>query len=235
MSLFKSLFPTVKKVLIKPEVFFEKDIAQINRWQQPIMYLLFFSIIGAFFMSGQTMEFFKEFTFALMEALQLENFFVGFTPSALGIAGLFILLVIILLLATSLKYWIAHWFIKIWNKKASFKYTYAILTYGGTPGWLAMPFSALFFYFLYKATVMHSSIDWLLTMLSLTIWLGLEGYSIYLRVFALAKKQKISKVQAVISVYVLGLLAYLFIVMIIEFVLLFIVFLTLRVIGIIPM
>ncbi|MBD3209607.1 YIP1 family protein [Candidatus Woesearchaeota archaeon] len=226
--------PTAKDVLVKPESFFKEELRRINQWQQPVTYLLFMVIIGAFFMSNQAKLFLKELTYGIVESLGIENVFVSYTPSTLGIAFLFLLLVVVLLLATSFKYWVAHWYVKLWNKKAKFQNTYAVLTYGGTPGWLAMPFSALFLYLLYKAITTGSSVTWLLSFLSFAVWAGLEGYSIYLRIYALVRIQKITKLQAVLSVYVLGLLTYLVGLVIIEFVVVTIVLLLLMAIGVVP-
>lgn len=226
--------PAVKQVLIKPEDFFEKDIKRINRWAQPITYLFFLTVIGAFFISNQPKNFFKELTFKVVETFGLQEYFVGYEASTINIAFLFIVLVIVLLLATSFKYWVVHWYVRIWNKKATFKHTYVVLTYGGTPGWLAMPFSALFFYFLYQALTTQAATSWIFTILSLVVWAGLEGYSIYLRIYALAKIQNITKRQAVLSVYVFGLLTYLVGVVVIEFVVILLIFFVLVLLGVMP-
>lgn len=227
-------FPTAKKVLIKPGDFFEKDISLLSRWAQTTAYLFFLTLIGAFFISNQPKNAFKEFTFTIVETFGLQDYFVGYSASTIGIAFLFIALVIVLLLATSFKYWVAHWYVRLWNKQATFQYTYAVLTYGGTPGWLAMPFSVLFFYLLYQATTTHAGTTWLLAILSFVVWMAFEGYSIYLRIYALAKVQKITRKQAVLSVYVLGLLTYLVGIVVIEFVVLFLLFGVLSLFGIVP-
>ena len=226
--------PDARDVLTKPEEFFKKDVERIKRWAQPITYLFFLTLIGAFFISDRVKYLLKQLTQRAIDELGLQGALAGYTPSALGIAGLFLLLVIVLLLATSFKYWVAHLYVRLWNKKATFKKTYVILTYGGTPGWLAMPFSALFIYFLYKSLITGGTANWLLTIFSLTVWAGLEGYSIYLRIYALARIQGITKWQAVLAVYVLGLITYLVGVMIIEFIIIFAVLLVLAAIGVMP-
>lgn len=208
--------PTLKQVLIKPEDFFDRDIRRMQRWAQPISYLLVFTVIIAFFFSSNVKKLFLAFAESIIKALGVDYLLLSYEPTMWSIAGLFLLLVIVLMLATSFKYWVAHWYVRIWNKKATFKHTYAVLTYGGTPGWIAMPFFTLTMYFLYMAYFNGGPSNWLLTFLSAAVWLTLEGYSIYLRVYALAKVQKITKLQAALSVYVLGLITYFVGVIVIE-------------------
>ncbi|MBN1275831.1 YIP1 family protein [Candidatus Woesearchaeota archaeon] len=227
-------FPTAKRVLVKPEEFFDKDLSGIRRWQQPIMYLFFLTIIGSFFISKQVKLFFKQATDMAVQFFGIEEFTLGLPASAPAIAGLFLLLVFVLLLATSFKYWVAHWYIKLWNPEATFKRTYAVLTYGGTPGWLAMPFSWLALYLFYESVKKGDPANWLLTILATIVWIGFEGYSIYLRIYALAKVQHVKKWQAVLSVYVFGLLTYLVGVLVIEFIIVSLVLLLLLAFGVLP-
>lgn len=220
---------TAKRVLTKPGSFFSKDVKRVKRWKDPVTYLFVFTIIGAFFLIYDKTDVVSRLSAKVMEPLGLSapSFQLGFWEQLL----LYVAVLLFLFLFTNLKYWIAHWFVALWNRRAEFKRTYAVLTYGGTPGWLAMPFFLL-------ATVTGAAalsgggvVLWVVAGIGGSCWLALEGYSIYLRIYGLAKNQRITKWQAFLSVYVLGLLAYLVILVIVEAVLVLILLLALYAAG----
>ena len=209
-----SFLATAKRVLTRPGSFFSKDVKRVKRWKDPITYLFVFTIIGAFFLIYDKADILSHITERVMRPF-------GFAPPAvsLEVGGqvlLYLAVLLFLFLFTNLKYWIAHWFVVIWNREARFKRTYAILTYGGTPGWLAMPFFLLASALFAGAASKGGPTLWVTAAISALCWAALEGYSIYLRIYGLAKNQRITKWQAFLSIYILGLAAYLIILVAVE-------------------
>lgn len=212
-------------VLFNPEQFIARERKERHRWKEILIYLLVFAVIGSLFLTKKRLG-------------QLENILaeaglpVAFPELNLWWLILFGVLNIGLLFAlTSLKYYLAHYFITKYNPKAAWKNTYAELTYGGTPGWLAIPFFLLGTGLVAAAVAQGGIWQWIGGVSSLLAWLGLEGYSIYLRVYALAEVQRITRKQALLSVYVWGLLAYLLVMVVLEFILIFMLILLLLATG----
>ncbi|MFP4524454.1 MAG: YIP1 family protein [Candidatus Woesearchaeota archaeon] len=224
-----SFLATAKRVLTTPRKFFTKDVKRVKRWKDPATYLFVFTLLGAFFLIYDKTDVVSRIADRVMEPLGLASpsFQLGFWEQLL----LYLAVFLFLFLFTNLKYWIAHWFVIIWNREAEFKRTYAVLTYGGTPGWLAMPFFLLATVTGAMAVSRGAVALWVVAVIAGLCWLALEGYSIYLRIYGLAQNQRITKWQAFLSVYVLGLLAYLVILVVFEAVLVLVLLLALHAAG----
>jgi len=220
-----SFLATAKRVLTKPDSFFTKDVKRVKRWKDPVTYLFVFTLLGAFFLIYDKTDVVSRLSAKVMEpfGLSAPSLQLGLWEQLL----LYVAVLLFLFLFTNLKYWVAHWFVIIWNRKAEFKRTYAVLTYGGTPGWLAMPFFLLATVTGALALSRGGVALWVVAVLGASCWLALEGYSIYLRIYGLAENQSITRWQAFLSVYVLGLLAYLVVLVVVEAVLVLILLLAL--------
>ena len=215
--------PTAKEVFAHPKDFFEKDFHKINYWKKHLTYLLVMTIIGALFLILKQPEHaLNNFTGDVLAKLGLPQTTINLDVSAAALFAIYLGTVVLLMFITSLKYWVTHWYIKAWNHKAKLKETYAVMTYGGTPGWLGMPFTALFGIFLYLAIKNGMTWSYLISMLvCLIFWIALEGYSMYLRTYAMSRIQGVKYWQAFISIYILGFFTFLIVVVVLEAVLLF--------------
>ncbi len=224
----RNFFDTAKAVLTNPKEFFAEEREKKHHWKELLMYLGIFSILASVFLTPK-------------RAQQIENlllkqplpFDVSLNLTVGAAIAFFIGNIILLVLLTSMKYWIAHWFVRMYNPKATLKKTYAQLTYGGTPGWLAIPFFIVGWAMLFLAIEQRHFIFWFGAIICLIVWLCLEGYSIFMRVYALAHVQKITKTQAFLSAYVWGLLSYLVILGIIELILITVILLIFVATGVI--
>lgn len=206
-----SFLRIVRTVLTKPKDFFSREERRSHAWKELLLYLGIFAVLASLFFTPRRMDQTRELL--LKQPLPLDiSFNVTIGAAILFFIGNAVLLIIL----TSFKYWIVHKYVRLYNKEAPFKKTYAELTYGGTPGWIAIPFFILALTMTIIAIEHEHFLFWITAAVCAACWLTLEGYSIYLRVYALSRVQKITKVQAFLCAYVWGLSTYLVVLFLIE-------------------
>lgn len=210
----KLFFRTLFTVISQPKTFFSTAYKDVLEWKHVLRYLVIFTFIAGIFTTINVTDLWSRIV-SLPELSVL-----GELPTLdIGLFGLFILYVVfvfLLLGLTALKYYLAHFFLKLYNKKIKLKETYALLTYGGTHGWVAMPLFFVGGLFLFVGS-------WwtVLSILLILCALGLEGYTMYLRITALARKHNISVINVFLSVYVWSLSIYMIIMTLVLFIVVF--------------
>lgn len=214
------ILPTAKDVLTKPKSFFVKNSPHLQDWKKALLYLSVFSFLVTILMMINNQSFLHTIADYLENTGIIASGSLDFKVGLFGLIIMYIVMSIFLVLSTTLKYWVSHWYTKIFNQKATFKETYAVLTYGGTPGWIASPFfvgaGALFV----LATKMST---WLLVpaLLLGASYLCLELYGMYIRVIALARVQEIKPIEAVLALYIFGVPTFLIMLFVVEFIIIF--------------
>ncbi len=213
----KNIIITAKKVLLKPNEFFEKEIKKIKGWDKPVSYLVFFTFFTTIFITFAHIENTQNYILWLEKTLMIDTPLEPMKITLLSFISTYLFLSILLIIGSFFRYLCTHAIIRIWNKKARFEETYKTLSFSTTPGWLATPFLVIFSLMLYLALKNPRGIIWNIIMItSLLIGLALTIYSIYLRSYSLAKTQKISVWKSFTAIYILGLLLYMILVLIIE-------------------
>ncbi|MGM5488950.1 MAG: YIP1 family protein [Nanobdellota archaeon] len=122
-----------------------------------------------------------------------------------------------------LRYWIIHWFVRLFKGPYGYAETCKALVYGRAPEY----FSAPLFLGIVLLMPLRNQYLWLIVLLGL-LFVGISLYQVVLRTGALAEFQKLSKTKAFLSIYVLGFVVQLLILVVIEFLLLIPVVLLLR-------
>lgn len=214
------ILPTAKDILTQPKNFFVKNSKQFDDWKKPLIYLTVFSFLVGIIMMLNNNKFLKAIAEKLEQAGAIPQ---GSLDVQIGIAGiivLYLVLVVLVVLSTTLKYWVVHWFTRIFNKKAKFIHSYAVLTYGGTPGWIAMPFFAGTSALVVLA-LKRSPWWWIGAILLGLAYAFFELYGMYIRVIALSHVQEINTLQAILALYIFGVPVFLIMLLIAEFIVVF--------------
>lgn len=202
-----------KTVLYEPKHFFQHEQPKIKGWKAPIQYLVIFSLFVNIFLTIQHLSQKSISIFNLMynwmfDKIGLEVQLPSTYISQDNFIVVFLVLGAFLITSSFVKYWIVHWFVTMYNKKAKFQDTYKALTFSTTPGWLGMIFLVLSSFLLYFALDKGGLFLFFLFSLTLIAFFSLEIYSIFIRTYGLAVTQKIKKYQAFLSIYVYSAIAY---------------------------
>ncbi|MFO7711304.1 MAG: YIP1 family protein [Candidatus Woesearchaeota archaeon] len=119
--------------------------------------------------------------------------------------------------------WIIHLFVRLFKGKHGYAETYKALVYGRAPEYISAPLLFLIFILVLRGMYLWVIIPGLLVA-------GLSVYQMVLRSSALASLQGLSKGKAFLSIYVLGFIVQLLVLVVIE-VILILLFLVVRSIG----
>jgi len=206
----KTILKTIDDIMFRPKHFF--DHLHTHGIKEPLKFLVIVSLFTQFFLIYYVLS--SEII------IPIKYFGLNYTISLERTLFTFLILyaaaVIWTIFFNFLWPLLSHFFIKLFNRRATYKNTYKSLIYGNTPNYIAVPFFLIIVALGFSMLVINKPILLILLVISLAIWIGAECYSVVLRLMFISQTQKISIWKSLLCVYVFPMI----ILFIIEFFLL---------------
>jgi len=189
----KNFARKVKHVLVSPSNFFEK-VKKEKGLKHPIRYLVVFLLITQLFM---VFYYFKH-TFA--------KFGFNVNLSLATYILVYILTTIFTLFISFIRPALTNFFIRMFSDDNKFEDTYKAMIYGLTPDYLATPFFVITMIFLSATILLKNNLLLVVFIIAAIITLIAAIYSLYLRIYGVAKLHKISMLKSFLCIYIFPLL-----------------------------
>jgi hypothetical protein len=218
-----SFLKTVKHILYKPKDFFEES-KKIKGFREPVKFLIIFTLIVLLFLTFYYINNINQYTSAVSKITGMEEPSITVELNLVNYLIIYVIYALLMIGFSFVKYWVVHFYVKLFNRKAEYADSYKALTYSFTPGYISMIFFVLAFFALLLAQKTGSWLVWVLFAILSILFIILELYSIYLRCMAMNKIQGISLFKSFLCIYLFGLPTFIIVIFILELILFFLVF-----------
>jgi hypothetical protein len=194
----KDFFHIVSNVIFKPGEFFKK--IEREGIKRPFTYLILFAVFTQFFIVWNFLSNHYQFPYEKFN-LPAVNLEIAFTWQ--NFLLVYVAAIVWVVFFSFFRPAITHFFVKLYNRKATYKNTYKAVVYSDTPCYLVTPFYliavALLFVMLFTGLK-----GWLLVLfiVSCFFWIGSDIYGIYLKLLAFKKLHGISMWRGFLCLYV---------------------------------
>lgn len=201
-----------KEVLFRTEDFFRK--AKTERGiKHAFLYLVILTFTFMLFTTYYYLDKFAVFSQYIGEITGLPVNTGLFQLNFQTFIIFYVLLAIFTVLFAFARYWIVHFFIRLFKKKASYEETYRALSYSTAPGYAGAPFLIAWILLL---PFLNNWWAWIIFVPSLIIYIGLELYSLYVRSKAVSVTHSMHMLLSFTCIYILGTLGFLIALIILE-------------------
>jgi hypothetical protein len=211
----KRIIRYAKDVMLRPKEFFKK-VEHDKGIHKELQYLVVCSLVVFLFLTYHYIIKLNQYFAKLNEFVGVDT--LPHIPETTQMFLLFYASLVFLTIALSfLRYWVTHWFVILFHGKHGYEHTYRAMVYTLTPEYLSAPL--ILITTIYSIFLQKTWWGYLILGVLASATLAIAIYQMYLRTIGLSSLQKISKLQAFLSIYVLGLIVQMMIILIVEVIL----------------